>query len=500
MPASSLLPEVLAAIFSAIEKFETAVDLLSCCLVCRSWYFGALPLLQTDPSSFRWLRTQDYTTEDLERLGNVLAASRHYGLALGRAMQRVDIMYANVVSCQGTQLLAVLNQSRVDRLVRLMQALQPDIQTMSLDFYNSTNPDRLLLFNRLITQLTPASGGITTLRVLKLSFNTNSISARSRSKFPILIDTIGRLAKQTAAKNPHSDVFSRTHPIFSLLNTLHLNLTSIHLFESYLTPALCVALRRCRRIHTFRLLSVHTTVTPTNLSKTIASWPELHILSLCKLSAPLDIAHLSRSPPPHLTILELEGLVLHNAVDDLSRLVTACSATLTALTLPCIHYHPTNGGNLIEHLLVTPMPCFCRLDLSQLNFDHLNLDFDLLQLNRNCTSNSNNDGGDCTGVALLAWPELRELRLGKCCPFGIWFMRAVIENCPKLECIRAKNFGGWRCEIVVELLRERGFEERKLREVWEWNDMSWTRKGARFEEEEVRRSRWDEENGLLVRM
>lgn len=196
MPASSLLPEVLAAIFSVIEEFETAVDLLSCCLVCRSWYFGAFPLLQTDPSSFRWLRTQEYTTEDLERLGNVLAASRHYGLALGRVMQRVDIMYANVVSCQGTQRLAFLSQSRVDKLVRLMQALQPDILTLSLDFYNSTNPDRLLLFDRLITQLTPASGGITTLRILKLSFNNNSVSARSRSKFLILIDTIGRFAKR----------------------------------------------------------------------------------------------------------------------------------------------------------------------------------------------------------------------------------------------------------------------------------------------------------------
>ncbi|RUS35080.1 hypothetical protein BC938DRAFT_476062 [Jimgerdemannia flammicorona] len=501
MPAPTLPPEILNVIFIYVTPYKYnyfyTLDLLSCCLVCRSWYNSAVSHLQQNLQTVRWLRTNIYRDYELNRLADILTDSQRHGLALGAMTRWVEIMYGDVTCYHPV----ILDPTRANPISQIVRALQPNIQTLSLDFNHTVEYGRLRLLDKFLMPLLQNPQTITSLRVSKLSTKGGAQhqifrvpTPKPRPTIPTLVHKLSNLVSPKLNPNDLfcAELSRPPHSLLLLIDRLHPQLQQLHLHNSRLTVDLSLALRRCTRIHTLRLHSVYASLPPDHFADTIARWSDLHTLSVHNLSGALTrpkpflartVRRLSYHPPRNLAVLDLEDYVCHDPDLDLPRLVTACASTLTALTIPKIERVPDNSDRLIAHLLTTPMPRLRTLDLSFVDCS--------CDLEKHHTRDN---------IAPLAWPELRELVLGECWGVRQTAVVAILEDCPQLECVRIERGDFKRYQRVVKLLREKGFVERKPLEGWVWKGKPWVKKGVAFEEEECKGREWDIDEGILVRM
>lgn len=485
MPTPTLPPEILGFIFKT--NFDVR-ELLSLCLVCQSWYFSALPLLVKELKPR--IQLQNYSQETIDQLVLMLTFARRHGLPLGPIADPGCSIEASVVKCTHSVArcaLPVLHEQRVRSLARLLRAL--DIHTLSVDvqtFEIHSWYQRLEEF--LPTALGPNPAAITTFRVANLRdhFFFNSLPPRPAPFLPTLLRMFGVFVPTPPPSSPT--------PVRWLLKTLHPHLTHLHLENCSLALSLALpfslALRRCPALHTLRLRDTTLKLPPDHFAATLAFLSHLHTLSVRetpvfgsprRLLAPA-VRLLAHPSAPPLTVLELDDMILDDDQLDYAvrKLVIRHADTLTRLTVPGVappggRGSTAEGKAMLACLLATPMPRLMWLDVSR------------IVCREGGVRGEGGKKGD-EGDNGPPWPELRELVAGTCRGAKEQFVRKVVRGCPRLECVRVEGGAGG--------LKEKGFARVA---GWRGGECEpWVREGL---DPDMRRSwKWDEEEGLLVKM
>ncbi|RUS13393.1 hypothetical protein BC937DRAFT_95396, partial [Endogone sp. FLAS-F59071] len=452
MPSPELPPEILTIIFTLVTHHS--LDLISCCLVCLSWYTVAFPLIMGHPH-LPCLGVHKYTNDELDRLAKLWATARDAGVALGPLTRLVEVTYGNVIGNLGTGVYAILDELRLASIRGLLQGWHTCIP-VSLHLHNTSDYLRLNLLNELVTRLVPR------MRIMCINKLTmNDPQKRSSLQF------IRSLLHQQSVPGP-------PHPIVSLIARHYSYLVEFHLFESGFTIELSYILRQCPNIQTVILNDIYVTLPPDHFAETVGSWPNLTTLILKGLSgkdnqpkgflAP-TVRRLANAYPSSLSTLELHDYIPHDPTTmDLSRLLTACAHTVSILTLPPIEKTHKNADRLLTHLATLHMPHLKQLDLSNLDCDRL----------------GGRRGRD--GIPPLAWPELRELTLGSCRGVRPSFVEAVLEDCAKIECVHVRDVGPRAGQVRAMLVRWE-FVESADKADFDRRDRPWRKKKGDWLEE-----------------
>lgn len=390
--------EILLHIFELVSKSDP-LDLISCYLVCQSWYACA------DARTFKRHLSSIYLLVDrktrercVPRLSEIFTEARKVGVPL------------HSIPTSAT------------------------IRLFHLDTYFLQNPSSgTSAFIGLFSSLTSLS---------TLHFQLDRVcrfeSPITLSEFAVSLPhlTTFRIERSKSARTGDWRV------LFSQLADHFIpNLSSLTTFHSHLLPthAFCYSLAS---LSTFRHLEIGYKDDPTtdlsHIAFALKTWTELRTLRIHTNAAPLFpvVNELAQGSCPHLSGLELRSVSSRHADaafrGALCRAVAARASTLVFLTLR-LAFPRGEEGNLLADLARIELPCLDRLHFAW-------------------------NGLTGRGVeGLLPWPRLRRANLLSCGGGDLAeeFLRAVVEGHAKRVRVSSELA---KTEWIEGVMRDGGFE------------------------------------------
>ncbi|RUS24193.1 hypothetical protein BC938DRAFT_473967 [Jimgerdemannia flammicorona] len=434
-PKMPMLPyDILVNLFSRVRDLcetdlEDYFQLMTFCLVCRTWHDGAWSMLRKNPRA-TMLDFSNYTEAELEHLTRIFRESKRCAMGLEtlvysvRLELRMFVLIGEANASTDSAETDKLNQPRMDAFFCLLDIVKPIVGFLS---------------RRTKIQLSPSNARLST-----------------PAESPLLSDA--------PPSKPAKPLSTDPHPFVSFVSLFNLSLNHISLTESDLNRDLSLVLRDCSiRYASFR----HTRfrLHPTRFTRTITSWPDLSYFQVAVIHPvypiPLGptVSLLARKPPP-LQVLKLDDRAYEDTTPGLASLLQSAAPNLNEIFFP--HFaRDTEADEYLALLASLSFPCLATLDISQWI--------------ENVTGEELLEFQDRRGGRPLAWPLMETLRMGRCSRMNPKAVRVIIESCPKLRMVEVSSTLMRNMPEVMEALREGGFTMREYSQHGGNVPVSWYR-------------------------